>query len=367
MTTQLDAHRYGLEVGTPPVGSVGPITFGPEGILFVADNSSATIFAVDVADGEVLPAPVQVDDVDSRLAAFLGCPREDVFIRDMAIHPSSHAVYLSLMRGSGDAAVPVIVRVGAGGELSEVPLEDVPYASTAIADAPAADDERVDGRVVPPNETDAEVFERNGIVLKVKRDPLRTATVTDLVYADGVLLVAGASNEEFVSTLRRIPFPFTAGASSSSLEIFHVSHGKYETHSPIRTFVPYGGDSVLAAYTCTPVVRFSLSDLRSGEQAKGTTVAELGPMNTPLDMVSYTRDGEEYLLVSNVRHPLMKIACRDIEAQEPLTTPTEPVGVPREELAHGGVRNLAAVNGNVVMLQWIDDGLHLRSYPTASL
>ena len=41
----------------------------------------------------------------------------------------------------------------------------------------------------------------------------------------------------------------TAGnASTTSLEIFHVSHGKYETASPIRTFVPYGdGRAILAA------------------------------------------------------------------------------------------------------------------------
>ena len=73
----------------------------------------------------------------------------------------------------------------------------------------------------------------------------------------------------------------------SSLEIFHVSHGKYETHSPMRTFVPYdGGASILAAYTCTPVVHFSLADAGRGRARRtGRTVAELGAMNTPLDMV----------------------------------------------------------------------------------
>ena len=42
--------KYGLEVGTPDIKSVGSITFGPEGILFVADNVSANIFAVDEVD-----------------------------------------------------------------------------------------------------------------------------------------------------------------------------------------------------------------------------------------------------------------------------------------------------------------------------
>ena len=62
-----------------------------------------------------------------------------------------------------------------------------------------------------------------------------------MAYVDGTLVVAGMSNEEFSSTLRRIPFPFTGEVSDNNLEIFHVSHGKWETAAPIRTFVPYDG------------------------------------------------------------------------------------------------------------------------------
>src|SRR6201999_1350875 len=120
--------------------------------------------------------------------------------------------------------------------------------------------------------------------------------------------------------------PFPAGdARRSSLEIFHVSHGKYETHSPIRSFVPYqGGASILATYTCTPVVRFAVDEVGTAAVAKGTTVAELGAMNTPLDMISYTTGGEEYLLVSNSRHPLLRLRAADIDVQEGLTTPHAP-------------------------------------------
>ena len=74
-----------------------------------------------------------------------------------------------------------------------------------------------------------------------------------MAYVDGALLVAGLSNEEFSSKLRRIPFPFAGEVTGNNLEIFHVSHGKWETAAPIRTFVPYdGGASILASYTCTP-------------------------------------------------------------------------------------------------------------------
>jgi len=332
MSTQIEASGRGMAIRAPAIRAVGPITFGPDGILFIADNVSARVFAVDVADRGEPVGHVDVEQLDSRLAAYLGCPREDVFVRDMAIHPGSQRVYLSVMRGSGDAAVPMIIRVGDDGSLADVAPQELPFSSVSIADAPAEDDDRQDVMLAAPGETPDEELEVHGHRLRLRRRPLRTQTVTDLAFVDGVLLVAGASNEEFVATLRRIPFPFTGEAEASSLEIFHVSHGKYETHSPLRTLVPYdGGRSVLAAYTCTPVVRFSLADLRSGEQAKGRTVAELGAMNTPIDMVSYTRAGEEYLLVSNARHPLIKLARRDIDAQEPLTEPHAPRGVPREE------------------------------------
>ena len=143
-----------------------------------------------------------------------------------------------------------------------------------------------------------------------------------MAYVGGALLVAGLSNEEFSSKLRRIPFPFSDEVTGSSLEIFHVSHGKWETAAPIRTFVPYdGGASILASYTCTPVVHFPLADLTHGAKAVGRTVAELGAMNQPLDMVSFAQDGEEYLLVANTAHGLVKIACRDIDGQSPLTEP----------------------------------------------
>ncbi len=369
--TTVDISKYGLEVGTPAIKSVGPLAFGPEGILFVADNLGATIFAIDVDDSDSVsePRPLDVDNIDTRLAAYLGCSREDVFIRDMAVHPSSQNVYLSVMRGSGSSAMPVLIKIGADGTLSEVTLEDVPFSQTAIENAPAQDDERLDTRLVQGNR-EGEVRERDGVRYRVARDRLRTATVTDMAYVDGLLLVAGASNEEFSSTLRRIPFPFDGNTLTNSLEIFHVSHGKYETASPIRTFVPYGGNaSVLASYTCTPVVHFSLKDLKSETQIKGRTVAELGAGNTPIDMVSYMRDGQEYLLVSNARHPLMKIACKDIDQQESLTQPQEPVGVPRQTLPHKGVGHMANLNGSYVLMMEQDDegNASLRSYNISTL
>jgi hypothetical protein len=278
-------------------------------------------------------------------------------------------VYLSVQRGRGDAAQPVLVRIGRlDGSIADVPLDDVPVAEVAIGDAPAEDDERLD--ITLPLGDEGEELQVGERTIRILRQPIRTSTVTDMAYVSGALLVAGLSNEEFSSRLRRIPFPFSDGVTGSSLEIFHVSHGKWETAAPIRTFVPYdGGKSILASYTCTPVVHFPLADLRDGAKAVGRTVAELGAVNQPLDMVSFTQDGQEYLLVANSAHGLVKIACRDIDGQSPLTEPKQPVGVPRETKDLQGIRRLASLGDSYVLVLQADDAgrQHLRSVKTASL
>jgi hypothetical protein len=363
--------EHGLRVGTPAIESAGPITFGPDNVLFVADNAAAQIFAIDVADAgdESEVDALDVDDLDAKLAAFLGCSRDDVVLRDLAVHPRTHNVYLSVMRGRGDAAVPLIVRIDhRSAAVSEVPLADVPFSQIGIDNAIRADDERTDVQFAEPPE--GEEVEIRGHKLRFLRPPARSATVTDMAYVDSMLIVAGMSNEEFSSHLRRIPFPFAGEVADASLEIFHVSHGKWETAAPIRTFVPYeDGRSILASYTCTPLVHFSLDSMSSGGHVTGRTVAELGAMNQPLDIVSFTRDDGEYLLIAHSTHPMMKIACRDIDTQDGLTEPQEPRGVPREELDVPGVKKLANFNDEyVIALQRDDAGTrHLRSLKTASL
>jgi hypothetical protein len=367
--------EYGLRPGSADVQYAGPITFGPAGILFLADNGSARVLAVDVADRGRAPDPEPFDlaDVDARIGSYLGCEIGDVDIRDIAVHPVSHAVYLSVQRGRGEAGQAVLVRIGVpDGAVTDIPLGRVPVAQAAIGDAPAEDDQRQDVTLFHSGDQGEEVT-YEGRTIRLLRRPVRTSTVTDMAYVDGdpgALLVAGLSNEEFSSRLRRIPFPFGDQVTANSLEIFHVSHGKWETAAPIRTFVPYDhGASVLASYTCTPVVHFPLAGLEPGSKVVGRTVAELGSMNQPLDMVSFADEGKEYLLVANSRHGLIKIACRDIDGQEPLTTPREPVGVPRETKDLQGITRLANLNGGYVLaLQVDEDGRrHLRSLKTASL
>jgi hypothetical protein len=122
--------------------------------------------------------------------------------------------------------------------------------------------------------------------------------------------------------LRAIPFPFQGAAAGTNVEIYHGSHGRFETNSPVRTFVPYeikGEAYLLAAYTCTPLVKIAVADLKPGARVKGTTIAELGNRNRPLNMVVYQKDGKDYILMANSSRGLMKIHTDNIDAVAAIT------------------------------------------------
>ncbi|HEY3670265.1 MAG TPA: hypothetical protein VGN51_04970 [Acidimicrobiia bacterium] len=361
----------GMQRGTVELRSAGPIAFGPDGVLYVAENASATIHAIELGDAGATSAaePFDLEHVDERVASYLGAALGDVAIHDLAVHPATHAVYLSVRRGNGDDARAVLLRIdGVDGSVHEVDLADVAYASVKLDDAPDEDDDRSD--VTLPTDGSGEELTFGDRTIRILKRPIRMATVTDLAVAGDALLVAGLSNEEFASKLRRIPLPFGSAVEANNLEIFHVSHGQWETAAPIRTFVPYeGGRSILASYTCTPVVHFALDDVEPDTKVVGRTVAELGAMNQPLDMVSCTIGGEEHVLVANSSHGLIKIATRDIDDQPALTEPKEPVGVPREVEDLRGIVKLDNLDGSHVLALQVDDagGQHLRSLKTSSL
>src|SRR5205085_3238827 len=137
------------------------------------------------------------------------------------------------------------------------------------------------------------------------------------------------SSEEFASTLRVIPYPFKEVDKGTGIKIFHGAHGKLETNAPIRTFVAYKigkEDHIMAAYTCTPLVKIPVADLKPGAKVNGTTIAELGNGNQPLDMIVYTKGGKEYLLIANTKHGILKVPTTDFGTADPITKQTGPAG-----------------------------------------
>jgi hypothetical protein len=290
------------KTGKPDLKSAGQLTFGPEGVLFVGDSQGAAIFAIGVppASGGKASAEIKVEGIDAKLAALLGTKAADLLINDMAVQPGSATVYLSAARGRGPDAEPVIVSVGPGGKLALLALENVPYAKVTLTNVPGLEDKGRGGA------------------------SLRQESITDLHFVDGKLFVAGLSNEDFTSRMRAITFPFVEADKGADVGIYHGAHGRFETQSPVRTFTPFniGGEPhILAAYTCTPLVSVPVSQLKAGAKVEGKTVAELGNMNRPLDIISYQKDGRTYLLMANNNRGVMKINTETIAQQEGIKDP----------------------------------------------
>jgi hypothetical protein len=293
------AVNLGMKVGTPDLKSAGPLAFGPDGVLFVGDALGAALFAIDTEDNKKssTDAKYSLEGIDKKIAEVLGTTAEDILINDLAVNPVSETVYLSVSRGRATDAIPVILQITSDGKIKHLQLKDVAFAKAELANAP---ENKVTGE-------------------GRRRGNQRLESITDVMFHDGRVYVAGLSNEEFASKLRSIPFPFTTATDDTSIEIFHGSHGQLETRSPVRTFALYeidGSPHVLAAYTCTPLVKIAVDKLVPGKKVTGDTVAELGNHNRPLDMVVYQKDGEGNVLMANNSRGLMKISLKDIAKTE---------------------------------------------------
>ena len=282
--------------------SAGPLAFAPGGVLIAADPKAAALVSVKTGDAASdAGRGVKIQGVNSKIAGLLGTSADAVRIVDLAVNPESHHAYLSVARGRGADATAVIVKVDGEGDLSVVDLSGSGVDRVTLPNAPA-DEVTGQGRRA-----------RNQ----------RLESITDVAYVDGRVIVAGLSNEEFSSTLRSVPFPFEGVEKGASIEIYHGAHGRFETRSPVRTFVPYaiGGEKhILAAYTCTPLVKVPVAQLKPGAHVKGTTIAELGNRNRPLDMLVYNKSGKDWFLMANSSRGVMKISTDNLAGAAAITS-----------------------------------------------
>ncbi len=296
----------------PVLESIGPIAFGRDGTLFAADNRAAAVFALQAESVRgARPAGVApVDGLDQKLAAMLGTSANSITITDLAVHPETRNVFISVVRSGTTGAGAAVFRIDGAGTIEPLALDRVHYSRVSLPNPPRS----LMGRGA------------------------RADTVTDLALVDDRLWVAGLSNEEFSSKLRAIPYPFVTVDGGASVEIYHGSHGQYETRSPVYTFVPFrisGEPHFIAGFLCTPLVTFPIASLRPGEKVRGTTIAELGNMNRPLDMITYVRDGRDFVLMSNNSRGVMKIAAEALAGAPSITQPVTAVraGVRYETVA----------------------------------
>ncbi|MCH7681257.1 hypothetical protein IID10_18155, partial [candidate division KSB1 bacterium] len=77
------------------IQSAAALGFSPDGVLFVGDNVGGAIYAFDMGKGTApaKPAPVNVENIDARVASILGVGPGAIVINDLAVHPVTQEIY----------------------------------------------------------------------------------------------------------------------------------------------------------------------------------------------------------------------------------------------------------------------------------
>jgi len=124
---------------SPTLQSIGPLAIGPAGILYAADPMGATIFALDLSKQRAgVPGTKDIAAIDQAIASTLGTAASEITIVDLKVEPKSKNSYLSVLRGQGPNATPVIVRVDGAGKIDVISLDGVAFTSVALPNAPDA-------------------------------------------------------------------------------------------------------------------------------------------------------------------------------------------------------------------------------------
>ncbi len=337
-----------------PIQSISVLEFMDDGTLLIGDSIGGQVIAVDLGeqnDGSEVNR-LSVPDLESKLAQMLGTQPADVLIHDMAVHPGSREVYLAVSRSRAKwnsrwelpnhlANSTTLLKMTPEGEFSEVNLKTLKQSSVSLKS---------------PIDAAKEHRWMKGLSQRVE-------AITDITFSEGNIYVAGLSNEEFSSSIWKVGYPLKESAAATSIEIFHGAHGKYETHSPIRTFVPYtlnNKEHLLAAYLCTPFVTIEVDDLKPAAKIKGRTVAEFGSGNYPLDMVVIDSSDGPQIMISNSNLPIMFVNPKDIESFKGEITEqpkTYAAGVKTEYHSGTGILHLDNLSPkSVVMIQRLPSG-----------
>jgi hypothetical protein len=299
----------------PQFQSIGPLAFGPGGVLYAADSAAGRIYALDLGAQATGGAPgtANVANITRKIAAMLGTDALQISVTDLAVDARTHNSFVSVMRGQGPAARPALLRVDGAGTITPIDTGSLQFTSVDLPNLPAAAGEG--------------------------RNNQRAQAITQVKYANGRVWASGLSNEEFASKLWSVAYPFTKADAGTSVEIYHGNHQQLETRAPMYAFLPYtiGNEPyVIGAYLCTPLVKFPVSALKptSGKPYRGTTIGEFGAGSRPIDMILYKKNGREFLLMANTTRGVMKIPTDGFATAAPITTPvtSETAGVPFEKI-----------------------------------
>lgn len=309
------------------IHSISALALAPDGKLIAADWRAGALHVLALP---VLPdareASFNVLDLSDRLAGAYGLD-SGIRITAAAMHAPSQTAFLAVALGRRADALVALAVVDVEGNVTTLDADALLTASLPLGQEPG----------------EARLWDR---------EPARTLFVTDMKFFGDELIVAGLSNATFSSTLRRIPYPFAGPGTASTIEMYHAVHNQLETRAPVRAFdvIDVAGiPTLLAAYTCTPLVTVPMAELKDGARVRGKTIAELGFGNSPLDVVpfsiEYQGQQSDWVLVANSAKAADLISLPDIVEAVQGQGLSRPVSAPFDPFA--GVKAIPLPIANV--------------------
>lgn len=256
--------------GNPGIKSIQAIGVAP-GALLIGDGAGGQVVAVKLPElTEQNWSATEIAGFQQKVGESLGTDAKGVEIVRLIVEPKSRNAFILVKKNQGKETL--VLTMDSTGKIREFPLTNVEYARVAIP----AD----------------------------QKSPV--TLITDIAWSGNSVLLAAQANETFASKIVVIPGKIDDGSQAGlySAETYHVAHRKWETKAPIRTLIPFsqgGKNYLIGAFTCTPIVKYSLDNLKPGANIKGESMIEIGSQNSPRDMFAYEKDGKTWILMSTLR------------------------------------------------------------------
>ena len=158
-------------------------------------------FDITVGNAPDKVAPVNIADIDVKIADVLGVPASALAINDMAVHPVTAEIFISVSRIGNFESAPAVMKVTQSGNIQLLDMSSLAFQKQALEHYP---NQKTTFRPRGLGKTPPLIRDLAKGDIK-----LSSLAIMDMEFHNGELFVAGVAFDNFRSTLRRMPYPFT--------------------------------------------------------------------------------------------------------------------------------------------------------------
>ena len=153
--------------------------------------------------------PSSIASIDAKIAELLGVGIHAIELNGMAFHPITQDLYISVPRIGSSASQPAVIMVTHNHQVSIVDLDSFEFLIQALLAFPG-----VDTTLRPRGAGGSGPLPRD---IAKGEIPLRTLAIMDVEFYEDELFVAGVAHDNFLSSLRRMPYCRPSARRSKSL------------------------------------------------------------------------------------------------------------------------------------------------------